>query len=128
MNAPESASPLPAEMLSKLAEVRDRHRRVQMQTGLLFGAAMLLAGMLAAMTVDWLLVLRDPLLRWIFTLSALGCGVVGFFRWGLLPFLRPASLDAYAREVDRLHPFLQERYLTLAELAHNADAPEIRGS
>ncbi len=128
MNTPGSESSLPPEMLRQLDEVRVRRRRVQIQTGLLLGAALLLAGMLAAMTVDWLVVLRDPRLRWIFTLAALACGLAGFLRWGLLPLLRPPSLDALAREVDRRHPFLQERYLTLAEFAHNADAPEIRGS
>src|SRR6266566_4453559 len=110
MNAPPG---IPAAMLSRLNDVRRRDRRVRVQTALLRGIAILLAAMLAAMVIDWVVVLYEPTWRWALTLSALSCAAMGFAWWGLIPLFRTRSLASIARQVDLAHPALEERYSTL---------------
>ena len=128
MKAPNEGSQIPPAMLQKLREVRRQDRRVRLWTGLLRGIAIILAAMLVAMTIDWLVVLYDPRSRWALTLSALACAAAGSVLWGLIPLLRTRSLASIARQVDLAHPALEERYSTLAEVAQSTDAPELRGS
>jgi len=128
MKAPNDGSQMPPAVLQKLREVRTQDRRVRLWTCLWRGIAILLAAMLVAMTVDWLVVLYDSRSRWAVTLAALVIATVGSVVWGLIPLLRTRSLASIARQVDLAHPALEERYSTLAEVAQSTDAPELRGS
>ena len=128
MSAPTDASAMPAEMLEKLHAVRRHERRVRLQTALTRACAVLLTAMLAMMALDWLTTPGQGFWRWVIHFSALACGGAALLIGGLIPLLRPRSLDAIAAQVDRAHPSLQERYQTVNELAQSNDQPAIRGS
>ncbi len=128
MKTPTPGPQLPPAMLQKLREIRRQDRRVRLWTGLLRGFAILLAAMLGAMTIDWMVVLYEPGSRWALTLSALVLAAAGAVLWGLIPVLRSRSLASIARQLDLAHPALEERYSTLAETSASTDAPELRGS
>jgi hypothetical protein len=128
MKTPSDGFQMPEEMVQKLIQVRQQDRRTRFQAGLLRAIAILLAAMLAAMAIDWLMVLRLPLWRWTLTLAALAAVAVGFVQGCLLPLLRRRSLDSLAGDVDRAHPFLEERFLTLAGFAHDQDSSGLSGS
>jgi hypothetical protein len=128
MKKPNDGSNLPPEVLQKLNAVRSEDRRVRFRTGLLRGLAILLTAMLAAMAIDWLAVLHDERWRWTLTLLALACAAVALIQGCLLPLFRKRSLASIAQEVDRAHPTLEERFLTVTGFAQSQDNPELRGS
>src|SRR2546423_15679455 len=117
MKAPTADPQLPPEILQKLREIRRQGSRVRLWTGLLHVIAIILAAMLIAMTIDWLVVLYDSHSRWAVTLSALVLAAAGSVLWGLIPLLRSSSLASIARQVDLAHPALEERYSTVPEVA-----------
>ena len=77
MKTPTSGPQLPPAMLQKLREIRRQDGRVRLWTGVLRGLAILLAAMLVAMTIDWMVVLYGPGSRWALTLSALAFAAAG---------------------------------------------------
>lgn len=128
MNKPNDGSSIPQEVMRKLVEIRREDRRVRFRTGLLRALAVLTAAMLAAMVIDWLAMLHDPRWRWTLTVVALGGAAAAFIYGCVLPLLRARSIASIARDVDKAHPTLEERLLTLAEFGQSQDGPELRGS
>ena len=125
MNKPDDGSGLPPAVLRKLNEIRSEDKRVRFRTGFVRAMAVLLTAMMAAMAVDWLVVLHDERARWALTLLALACAAAALIRGCLA---RSRSLASIAHEVDHKHPSLEERFRTLTGLAQSQDAPELRGS
>jgi hypothetical protein len=128
MNTPNDGPPIPAAVLDKLNEIRALDRRARVWAGCLRTAAVFLAAMLAAMAVDWLVVLYDERWRWTLTSLALGGAAVAFVLGCVLPLFRTRSLTSIAREADQAHPSLEERYQTVTELAQSKEPLESRGS
>jgi len=128
MNTLNTETPMPPAMLVKLEAVRRRGRKVSLLSGFLRGVAILLAAMVLAMLIDWLVGFYDKPWRWALTLTALTAGVAGLIHGCLLPLLRSRSLASVAREVDRANPALEERFETLTGFARSDEAPEFRGS
>lgn len=126
----ESPNPaqLPSSVQAKLGQVRRREFSIRLQTGLLRAAAFLLVIVLTAMTVDRVATLFDPSARWLLTVVGLGASAALFLAWCLAPLLARRSPAELARKVDGAFPALEERWSTVAELAANRDAPELRGS
>ncbi|KKK61192.1 hypothetical protein LCGC14_3016780, partial [marine sediment metagenome] len=119
---------VPPAVDAKLRRVRRRGRTMGALRGLAMTAVVLLAAMMLAMLVDWMVVLFSPSWRKLLTLTALGAGAAAALL-GLAPVLfRRRSLEAVALEVDRAVPQLEERWATVAEVAKDNGPPSMRGA
>src|SRR5262245_57667325 len=128
MKTNEHAADLPDSVVKKLRAIRRRAIVLTLLEGLSFTAAALLAAMLTAMAIDWVVGWFDARARYTFTLLAFGATVAVFVFRCLRPLTRKRTIIATARDVDALIPELQERWSTVTELAQSQDAPEVRGS
>lgn len=122
------SSNIPRTVRTKLGQVRRREFSIGLQTGLLRAAAFLIVIVLTAMTVDRFATLFDPAARWLLTVVGLAASAALFIAWRLSPLLARRSSAELARKVDEAFPALEERWSTVAELAANQDASELRGS
>ncbi len=119
---------LPSVMESKLQAVRRRSLTFRATEVMLVAGTVLLAGMLVAMAVDWMVVLFDPGWRTVLTMSALGVTVLLLVVYAVRTAMGRYGLSTAAREVDRAVPALQERWSTVTELAESTDPTEMRGA
>ena len=100
MKKPNEGPGIPNEVIRKLTEIRREDRSVRFRAGLLRGLAVLVTAMLAAMIIDWLVMLHDERWRWSLTLLALACAAAAFIKGCLLPLFRPRSDASIARQAD----------------------------
>jgi hypothetical protein len=128
MNKPNDGTGIPREVMQKLIEIRNEDRRISFRAGLLRALAIFITAMLAAMIIDWLAIMHDRHWRWTLTLVAIVCGATALVQGCILPLFRRRSIASIAGEVDRAHPNLEERLLTLAEFGQSQDPGELRGS
>jgi len=128
MSSVNQSRSIPSTVTSRLRAVRRKQFGVRALEGLLVGMAVLLAAMLLAMAVDWLIVLFSPTARTAVTVAALVLGATAFVLCAVRLVLAQRRLSAIARQVDQAVPRLEERWSTVTELAESEDPPEIRGS
>ena len=119
---------LPVVVESKLRAVRQRMFAMRATDGVILTMAVLVAVMMAAMLVDWLIVLFDPRWRTTITLVSLLAAVVTFVLSCVRPLVHRRLLSSVARRIDQAVPSLEERWSTVTELAESPDPPAIRGA
>lgn len=114
---------LPSAIQRKLQIVRRHLILLVAARGLAIAASVLIAAMIAAMTIDWLWTLFDPLARSILTLSTLAFAIGALAITVLGPMTRAMRQSHAARLVDAAVPQLQQRWSTVTGLAYSANAP-----
>jgi len=112
--------PLPAAIEQKLAAVRRRAVLLAAMRGLAIAGSVLLATMIAAMSIDWLATLFDPVARLTLTVSTFLAAGVTLILAAAGPIRRALRRSYAARLVDAAVPQLQQRWSTVAGLADSA--------
>ncbi len=105
---------LPAAIERKLAAVRRRIVLIAAARGLAIGGAVLLVTMIAAMSIDWLATLFDPVIRTTLTISTLTTAGVTLVIVAAGPIRRAMQRSHAACVVDAAVPQLQQRWTTIA--------------
>jgi len=119
---------VPDVVASKLRAVRRRLWATSLAQMVVGTAVALLAGMTAAMAMDWAVVLYDARWRTVLTVVSLlpAAAVVAVCCARFIRSGRRLSLLAF--RVDEMIPSLEERCSTIVELAENTDPPPVKGS
>ncbi len=117
--------PVPAPVLRKLHQVRQRKLLVQVVSALVAAAAVFLTAMSVAMLVDWLAELYDSPLRILLTTSAVVAALVTTAGWLLFAWRRMLRLDRVATDIDQQIPQLEERWTTMTRLGADAANPSV---
>lgn len=121
-----SGSPtrFPASIESKLRSVRLRHAAMAAWRALAAGFAALMALMLVAMAVDWMMPFLESSVRVTMTSAALAAAAGLLLWWAVGPVKRALGWDQAADAVDDDVPQLQQRWSTVASLSQRDSASQ----
>jgi len=128
MKPNERGAGLPQSVARKLRAIRRRAVGFTFLRGVILAGAFLMAGMVAAMLIDWSVGWFSPAARYTVTALTLGGAALAFIIWCALPLFHRRTIVSTAREVDESLPQLEERWSTVTELSQSTDSPEVRGS
>lgn len=128
MRTRQPSRSVPAPIAAKLRAVGRRLLWAGFARAVFLTAALCLAGMLAAMALDWWLVLFSGTARFVLTAATLTLTLVLAVTWGLRPLFRARRTVALAQRIEQSTPELQERWSTVTELAESEDPDEVRGA
>ncbi|MEZ6046070.1 MAG: DUF4175 family protein [Planctomycetaceae bacterium] len=112
-----SASSIPREIEQKLSDVEQRTMMTRVKSGTLVTATSFLLLLMLSMLIDSSLVLFSTTARTLLTITVLAISGVVLYRKVLQPFLHRDSLEEVASQVDRAVPALEERWMTILNLA-----------
>ncbi|MFO0916830.1 MAG: hypothetical protein U0872_00745 [Planctomycetaceae bacterium] len=128
VSRPESTIAVPGQVTEKISRVVQKTRESRLISGAILAAAGALLILLAAILIDWTLVLFETEQRRGLTLfgllatGGLGIGLIAF------AWMRRMTLFEAARQIDRQIPELEERWTSVLDFAFSASAPELRGA
>ena len=113
----------PSVMREKLRSVRWRQAGLSAARAIAIGAAVLLAGMIVSMIIDWAVTLFDTRVRILLTTSTILLGMVTLVITGMRPIIAAFGWTRAAGCVDARIPVLQERWRTVASFAESRHQP-----
>ena len=116
-------SVFPSVMREKLRSVRWRQAGLSAARAIAIGAAVLLAGMIVSMIIDWAVTLFDTRVRILLTTSTLLLGTATLLVTGMRPIIAAFGWTRAAGCVDARIPVLQERWRTVASFAESRHQP-----
>ncbi|MFO1019844.1 MAG: DUF4175 family protein [Planctomycetales bacterium] len=119
---------VPEIVSEKITSVVKQTRGRRLLSGAILGLGAGLVVMLLAIVADWMLVLFDPALRGQLTfIACIGMGILGLASVIFAALRSVTPLDV-ARQIDRQHPELQERWTSVTEFSTTTAALEVQGS
>ncbi len=119
---------VPTVVAEKISNVVNRTRGTRLVSGAIISLAAAGVVLLAAIGIDWALVLFEPAQRTQLTFASLiTIASLSVICLGMMAFRRVSKLEA-ARQIDEQLPQLQERWTSVTEFSSTQAAPELRGS
>lgn len=115
---------LPAVMQNKLQSVRWRKATLALSRAVAIAAAVLIAGMVLAMAIDWWFTLFSTSVRTALTSTCVAVGFGAFCLTGLQPLIEAFGWNRAAANVDNQIPQLEERWTTVASFNKSDQQPE----
>ena len=118
---------MPTRMQEKLAEVKRRKTKVDLQTAVLVGIVVFIVCMFGALAIDWAFVLFGRTIRSLLTLTTFVAAALAAIVYARRVVRYRSNWDHVAAEVDQETPVLQERWMTVANLTNNDRSTVVDG-